>query len=238
MKSSVNLVLVSLVALLLASSIAHLNVSASCLWTGNDNGEWDISSSCQGCKITNGHVYAQSSLSSTMSYSSSDGYVSLQYNQDWDTDKNYQPAPYSWGGTDWVQLVVDGASSNNCLGLAIEVINQLYGWNDYFWQYNNSLCGAGNFNGIFSSGAYWQIWADTDSSGKIKEVEYTIQGGGSGGQGIYYDQFPPVNCTGLDLRFAGAAVTTENMQHSERIPMVTSTTDLMLICIHGCHHLI
>ena len=45
MKASTNLILISAVVLLLASSAAPSRVNASGAWTGNDNGEWDVNTS-------------------------------------------------------------------------------------------------------------------------------------------------------------------------------------------------
>lgn len=180
------MITVSMLGLLLISSVFAIHANASNAWIGNDNGEF-ATSSCQSCKFTNGYVAFYSYSSSSMSYSSSTGYVSIQYNQDWDTDLSYQPAPYYYGGTDWVQAVFDGDSSNNCLGVAMEVINQAWGWNDYFWQYNNNVCGT-HESGMFSSGAQWYIAEFTSSSGKINEVSYSVQGGTWN-----YVLYPPVN---------------------------------------------
>jgi len=165
-------------------------------YVGNDDAEFGFPST-QCAYLIGDQMSAQAALSAQMTYTSSNGYVSMQYNPDLDVSKNCQTGPW-YGGADWFQTGIIGVSSSNCAIFTTQVYNTLWGTTDYSWYSNNQNCTT--VSAMFNSRAQWYISEHSNacltncgsSFEKIDAVSFSVVGG-SGGGSYYYTVYPPTN---------------------------------------------
>jgi hypothetical protein len=184
------LIISSLVALLMVSSAFVVGVYASSSWQGNDNGEFTCHGSTIPCEVTSGDVGMYAIGSTSITYSSSNNEVSLQYNPDNYTSANYQTKD-SAGHATWFQTLIYG-SSPSCIVFSFQVYDMdTKGLLDSDFS-NGGSCTT--VSGAFVANAHgdfdWSIYEYTDSSGYVNEVDYSVQGGGLGGGSASYTDHP------------------------------------------------
>ncbi len=150
-------------------------------WVGNDNGEFGFSC-CAGEKLSSGWVEVYASLSQSMSYTSPNGDMSLQYNPDKVTSQNYQT------NGDAFQAGIGGQSSTSGSIFLVEVFDSSGG---LVWYYiPNQLT---TVKGMFNQDASWEMSEDTNSGGYIMAVSFNLLGGGSGAGSSGTTVYPPTN---------------------------------------------
>ena len=178
-----------MIGLLLISSSFVVRVYATS-WVGNDNGEIDCNSS-NSCTPNSGDVRISTGISTTISYTSTDGEVSFQYNPDLVTSENYQ-TKNSNGHAEWFQTGINGDKSSSCTWLSYQVYDTSTKGLDFSWFSNSGNCTtvADLFTTDSSGSASWAIQEDTDSSGYVNEVDFTVIGGTSGGGSYYVSAYP------------------------------------------------
>ncbi len=187
MRSSGILVASMAIALLkpIVSSAFVTRAYATTGWVGNDNGEVDCNST-NSCTPNSNSVKFSTGISTTISYSSTDGEVSFQYNPDWDTSKSYQT------GADWFQTGIIGDKSSSCAIATVQVYDTSDGSSDWSWYSNSDSCTTVSdlFTTDSNGEASWGITEDTDSSGYVNEVDFVVIGGTSGGGSYYVSAYP------------------------------------------------
>lgn len=189
MRLSLSVLCSSLLGLLLVSTI-FVGVVHATVSVGNDDAEFGFPSSISSSPVA-ANVQAQAIVSSTIEYTGGNGYVSLQYNPDEVASQDYQTGPW-YGGNDWFQTGIIGASSSNCAVFTIQVYNMFWGTTDWSWYSNGDTCQT--VGAMFNAGATWSIDEYTnvnnEINGKIFAVSFSVVGGSGGGSYSYTENTP------------------------------------------------
>lgn len=208
----------AVLALLFMSLAVILPVAAATQYEGNDNFEFGYTSGICGHGIPGNSDTSTATLQSTMQYNTGDpsDFISLQYNPDKDASLQCQTGPW-YGGNDWFQSGIIGASKNNCGIFTIEVYNIQYnnGSPDWSWNSNGGSCTT--INKIFLSGAQWSVSENTyacltncgSNFEKISSVSFSLVGA-SGGGSYYYTENTPLNWYWLRSNICWCGVTESN----------------------------
>src|SRR2546426_1245577 len=159
-----------MLGLALFSLLASARTTHATQWVGSDDGEFDR---CNGCGQS--YVGLRQNLNGEMLWTSNNNQLSMQYNPDHDASL------YSQYGSDWFQTGVV-ADTHGCSTFTIQVY--YIGWElwrqgelDYRTDWPVPWCN----NGIYQSGAVWDIREDLVSTGDshFRDVYFSISGGGS-----------------------------------------------------------
>jgi hypothetical protein len=172
----------SLMGFLLVSSAFAAHVNATTNYEGSDDAEFDCTHNYSvDCPIYSGYVIGEAIVSTSVTYSPSKSFVSLQYNPDESISNSYQTKDYQ-GGRNWFQTGVLGNYTASCVLFTTQIYDLTYGGliNDWFSNSGNCYSVTGLFHGSSGGDATWEITEYTDSSGYVNEVDYFAEGAGSG----------------------------------------------------------